>query len=705
MRIANHEVTPLTLIHVAILGVAAVVVILFSIRSYGKVRESWERDTINAALAATEPADIDNGIASCKAMIAADKDRAVLHLLLGTLQAKKGEYKDAREAFEAAGNAKDATSDEKSMAFAAAAACVANDGAKDGKAVHINDALKLNDKAAAIKATPEALAGDALLQSWNESKPIEELDKLVNAALAAQPAPSAQVLDQLYRLQGSILLRQKKNSDATAVFNRDKFVNPFNSLIGKAAQNNQLNEVMDTSLDYAIRAPKIEKLYNDAPAFGKDRSTAILAAALALHTFNKAPNYMAPDGPFTKARTYLNTLIQSDGKDPRAYRALNGMLEERIEELAKDIVTPLSGFRGETKGQGAWDEPLKPGTDIAKEDIERLGKIRQYCIDQENIWQRLYEQSADKKERVEARSRQLLAIRRQIWCTRPNEQTWRDALFTKARQVATDLSILDETGYGFWQLALVQIDNGNLGEAFAALGKARERGKFATPEIAADVEKLYSQFNASSEVVDYGPVPNVRQFGTAQVLHATLKLPDGAQQLVSAKIELDGKEKEKLTVGTQIFSIITPDELKGEGHKVKVTAQVGAGTPIVFPEFSLNVDKDAPTWSLAPGTALPGQSWMIELKDASPIEWGKLSIVLKMVKVTNTIIGDKPVVRDGRYARGIPALNIKMGDLVRSSPITVAAPEPLPAGDYKILIEVSDAFGNKLKDEKAVTVK
>lgn len=700
MRIGNREITPITLLHLGVAGAALLALIAFGMRSYSSVREAWCRDKILAAVTGTDNDAFTSGAAACDSLIAANPDRVAPRFYLGVIRCKEGAYAAAKASFEGAADCKSASPEEKSLALSAAASALALDGAKDGKPAHIDDALKLVERALAAKETPDALATAAILKSWRDGPESPGVEVALKGAMSLAPAPNAAALEQLYRLQGNALLRAKKSSDAAEAFGRVKAINPFNSQIGDASRNAQLTEIMDTTIEPAVRRAKIEKVANNINDFGKGKNDALLACAIAWRSFTGAPDYYAPEGPYTKAKTILTQLMSSDSVNPRAYRIYCGMCAQRVSELIKDLTVTVSGLNGETPLQDKWLEVPK-SDDLTKDDIERLSKIRQFSNEEEITWQKFFDHIPDKKARVEAKSRQVMALRRQVWSTRAVETAFRDSLLDKASKAATELAQLDDSGYGHWQLALILVEKNQQGLAFNALQEARKRG-FNSPDFTA----LYSRFRASSDVVDYGPAPGERQFGTAQLIRVTLQVSD-AGALSDIKMDLDGHEVKKIVMSDQIFSLIDDKALTGDSHKIKISAQSADKQPVAFPEITLNVDKDPPAWLVTPPPAEDNKSqvWQIELKDASGLDWNKVSVGIRAVKVQSGFVGDMPLVKDGRYTRGVTSIKIKSGDVVRSSPFVIAPSNELPAGQYKIWIDASDIVGNRLKDEKPFTVK
>lgn len=705
MRIGNHEVTVSTLIHAAVIGALTLALLLVATRTYSSVREAWQRGAILASLSesadSTNTVALEQGIVACNALIAADPARSAPLLYKGCIYSKLGNHAEAKSAFEQAAAASKATLEEKSIALAAASSEAALDGGKDGRPAHLDDALKLAQKALEVSATPDALATEAVLKSWQDSISDAQLEALVDKALAASPAPAAANLEQLYRLKSALLLRAKKPNEARDGVARVKAINPFNTQVGEVGRNAQLSAILDTSLDPAARRAQIESVSANVNSFGARRVEALQAVAMAWHSFSSAPDYLASDGPFAKARAVLNQLIQANPKDFRAPRLLAAMLEERIDLTVKELSAPFSGLNGESPHASAWDDASKKAEEISKDDLERLTRIRQYASEEENVWQRVVDQASDKKERVEAKTRQLLAMRRQVWSTRVADAAWRESLINKAVAVAGELAALDGSGKGHWLLSLTQIEKGNLGAAFTALSEARKRG-YKTPEV----EKLFASFQTSSELVDFGPAPNERQFGAAQVIRATLKIPEAAT-LSNVRLEIDGKDAVKTLVGNQVFSVLDDSGMTGAAHKVKISADAGPGMSLSFPEFTLNIDKDPPVWKLtpAPGTEIKTQVWQVDLKDATGVDWGKLNAGLRAVKTQSAVISDMRLIKDGRYVRTIASIKAKSGDPVVASPFGIAPPNDLPPGEYKIWIDVPDTVGNRLKDEKVFTIK
>ena len=705
MRIGNHEVTVSTLLHAAIIAVLTLALLLIATRAYSSVREAWHRDAILASLSesadSTNTAALEQGLAACNALIAADPAKCAPLLYKGCIYSKLGNHADAKSAYELAAAAKNATPEEKSIALAAAASAAALDGAKEGRPVHLDDALKLAQKALEAAATPDALAVVAVLKSWQDSSTDSQLDALVEKALSASPAPAAASLEQLYRLKSTLLLRAKKPNEARDEVTRVKAINPFNTQVGEVGRNAQLSAILDTSLDPAARRAQIENVSVNSNSFGPRRVEALLAIAMAWHSFSSAPDYLTPDGPFAKARAVLNQLIQSSPKDFRAHRLLAAMLEERIDLAAKELSAPFSGLNGESPRASVWDDASKKSEEFSKDDLERLTKIRQYASEEENVWQRVVDQAGDKKERIEAKTRQLLAMRREVWSTRVADAAWREALINKALAVAYELAALDDSGKGHWLLSLTHIEKGNLGAAFSALSEARKRG-YKTPEV----EKLYGSFQSSGELVDYGPAPNERQFGAVQIIRATLKIPEAAT-LSNVRLEIDGKDAPKIVLNNQVLSVLDDSKLTGAAHKIKLSADTGPGVSLSIPEFTLNIDKDPPVWKLtpAPGESIQQQVWQVELKDATGVDWGKLNAGLRAVKSQSAVISDLLIIKDGRYMRTIASIKAKSGDPVVASPFGIAPPNDLPPGEYKIWIDVPDTVGNRLKDEKVFTIK
>ncbi len=286
----------------------------------------------------------------------------------------------------------------------------------------------------------------------------------------------------------------------------------------------------------------------------------------------------------------------------------------------------------------------------------------------------------------------LACVRRELWLVSESEPGQRDYLTKRAVDTANELVALDETGQSHVLLALVLIDKGELAAARAALLEAEKRG-FQSP----DASKLLAAMNAKTRLIDKGPVPVERQFGTLPLIHATLETPLGLSALKGLKVTLNGKQVPATIYGSQILYVPQGPELAGGAHVVNISAGEASGAPIQFPEFTYLVDKEPPVVSLTPppGNIKTDTIFSVDIKDASGVDWSTLSMGLRSQKVASAVPFDVVFIRDGHFSHPLPALKIRSGESVVQSPFKITAPNGIPPGDYKMWIEVRDVMAIK----------
>ncbi len=357
MKIGPLEVSISTIVYAAVLLALVIFIPSYALSHYPAMRESWYRDTIINSI--TEGGEtIEAGITACKALIAADPAKAAPRMYLGCLLCNNRNYKEAREAFDGVLDAAKATDEDKSLALTAAACAACLDGSKDGKPEHLDEGERLLLKALSIKETPDALGTMAIVKSWLAKN---EAEGFVKKAFAAEPAPAPALLEQLYKLQGSILSRNHKPAEAGNAFRAVKAVNPDNTQMENNTLVAGLEALTAPGTEPAARRALIEKTTLEVEKFGKGKADAMMAIGTAWQMLKKEPDYDAPNGPFDKARTTFRQMIDMNPKESRAYRNLATMLEERIAELAAQLSVPVTGLNGEAPRPSVWDTSAGAG--------------------------------------------------------------------------------------------------------------------------------------------------------------------------------------------------------------------------------------------------------------------------------------------------------------------------------------------------------
>ncbi len=705
MKIGSLELSISTFVYALILVVILFMVPVVAMSKWAQMREAWHRSTILNAMA--EGGDsVDSGIAACQALIAADGSKAAPRMYLGCLYCLNKNYKDAQEAFDHVQDAAKATPEEKSLALTAegCAACLA--GEKDGKPGNLELAEGLFKKALEVKETPDALGAMALLKSWKSEA---EAEPFVNKAFVAEPAPSLAMLEQLYRLQGSILAHHHKPGEAGAAFGSVKALNPGNATMDDAARFATLASINEPGLDSAARRTAIEKMTMESSKFGKAEGDALLAIGMAWLSLKKDPEYAATNGPFDRARLTFRQMLDRNPKDARAYKCLAAMLSERAETLSAELTVPVTGINGEAPhASTSWTAPAA-GAEHAqperysKEDQTRVNTILALNRDEDAMWERMLRQSdVAKEDKIDAKIRMLACVRRQIWLT-DAEAGQHEALVKRAVEIAGELVALDASGRSHQLQALVLIDKGDLAGARASLLEAAKRGPL-TPEST----KLLAELDVKAKLIDVGPAPAIeREFGAAPLIRATVETPLGLSALKNIKVTMNEKQVPATVFGTQILYLPSEADMSGGPKTVQIVAGDSTGSHLEFPKFTFLIDKEPPTWAIDPpaGAVKGDVVFSINLKDESGVDWGTLSAGMRSTKTTAEAPFDVVFVRDGHFSHALPRLNVKTGELVLRSPFKLTAPtETIPSGEYKVWIEVKDVLGNKLKDEKIYTV-
>ncbi len=727
MNIGKYEVSTPTFIFGAILLALLIAVPSLLMSRMGAIRESMRTDAIlNAESIGAEA--LPDGIAACREMIAADPKKIAARLHLGCLLAVSKNYEDARKEFDAVQDWANATAEEKSLALVGAASSICLAGGTDGKPKNLAEAERTLQKAIEFKETPDALAAMALVQSWKADGKSSELDALVKKALAAEPAPTAALLAELYKLNGTILARKQKPYDAANAYGSVKAITPKNTAMDDSARLTTLAGLTEPSLSSATRREMIAKIMKEIDKFGSARNEALLAIGAAWHLLKGDPDYYDKGNAFDKALETFKLVIAMNARDARAYRCQAALLEERIDSFVADVSIPISGLKGESVPQSAWEilckRPLNPNaqsqpitTPIAEADQVKVKAIYGLLRDENYIWENLLnQQGLDKSDRRNALLRQISCSRRRVLATPYFKTLRRDEslnlipdpedteILKRAATSGTELSVLDESGRGAYTLGLVQIERGEFAAARNAFADAIKRG-YKSEELT----KLFAQLNQKPRLVSAGPSVTERQFGNAPLIRASFESPLGLSALKLVKVSLNGKDIPATASGSEILYLPRATEIGGGEQKIRFTASDASGAPIEFPEFSYSVDKDPPTWNVAPnpndGPVKPDVVFDISAADPSGMNWQTLTMSIVAVKTDAAAPLNVVLIRDGRYTHGVLSAKIKSGERIERSPFKLAPISPLLPGDYKMSIEVSDQAGNKLKDEKKFGVK
>jgi len=702
MKIGPIDVSYRMLIYAGIL-VAEVIGLWTLWNSNSEIRaESIYRSKVMRGLFDEKIEQVGISIEAAQQVIQYSPQRVDAKLYLGSLQYRQKEFKAAQKTFEDAAAMANATSQHKAWALTGAAASAFSAAGKDDAAKGASDAEKIFKQASDIKLdggkrSSDALAGLAILTYLKRSTAsnVEALT-LSDQALAAGDPPALKVLAQLYNIRGLIQAQQGKALDATNSFTQAQFLRPERTDFAESRRLARLESVFDTTLGDAQRLELLQKLEREMSTYGKNQPLAWTLVGQGYGSLKTQKDYLR--GPYTQALAAFQRAITADATDLRPYRAKSHLIEERLADVAKALSSPLSGMKGESPIISIWGNG--PTQRLDSKDSSLHTEIRQLLTDSEATWNTVAERTTG-ADKLDARLRQLAAVRRLFWLTPDNDVNVRNAALDKMLKLGNEIVTLDaKSGRAHYTLGLVHIERGDFGAALGSMKTAKANG-VAAPEL----DKLIDGLALKPEVLDIRPGDRRRWFGSVPLISASLRSTTVGYKQV--KMQVDGKDVEPVVTGTQVL-YVPDDNFNMDGsHTVKVSVLDKFENAIDFPEFSFGVDKKAPSIKIIPedkATVGTKPVWTITLSDASGVDASSTRVIFKTIKGPQMITRD--LVKDGKFKIGLADLQppVRVNSLAGES-FRVVPGQELQPGEYALEITSVDLNGNPVTETKRYTVK
>ncbi|HYG78055.1 MAG TPA: hypothetical protein VEK08_23820 [Planctomycetota bacterium] len=678
--------------------VAEVIALLTLWNANSEIRaESIYRQSVQRGLYDAQQEGVAASIDAVQKVIGYSPKRVDARLYLGALQYRQKEFKAAQKSFEEAAAMPNATAQHKAWALCGAAASSFSAATKEDGAKAGSEAERLFKQASEIKfdngkRSADALAGLAILAYLRGAD--KDALTLSNQALEAGDPPALKVLAQVYNIRGLIQAKQGLAREATASFTQAQFLRPDRTDFGESRRLSYLAAVTEKSLTDQQRQDMLAKIERDLSTYGKHQSLALMVIGQAHGSFKSQKDYMKRG--YVDAMQAFARAINRDPAELRCYRAKSNLIEDRINDLVQTLTSPISGLKGETPVISAWGGPK---TRFAPLDVGAINEIRTLLNEMESLWGIVAERSSG-GDKVEARLRQVAAVRRLYWTSQENDIATHKALFDKMVKLCNEIITLDpKSGQGHFTLALVHVDRGDFGAAMTSAKAAKANG-LALPEV----DRLIEGLALKPEIFDIRPTDKRRWFGTVPLLSGSLRSTSTAYKDV--KMQVDGKDIQPIVAGTQVMFVPEENFSMDGSHTVKITITDKFDSVVEFPEFSFGVDKKAPTIKVLPdsGAIEKKPVFNITLGDASGVDASATLVVFKTVKGPQMIT--RELVKDGKYKIGFPDLKppVRANTLAGES-FVVTPGQELQPGEYSLVITSTDLNGNTATETKTYTVK
>jgi len=694
MKIGPIDVSVSVLIYIG--GFVAAIVVLVALwRANSEIRyEAWHRDTI---LRAMNNQDADKGIEACQALIARYPDKVSARLFLGNLLYQQKQFEQAEKEFSEAA-AKATTPEQKAWALVGRGVAAYMAAAKGDQAKALGRAEAAFEEAfTADKNCTDALVDLAVAQlRAGDSAALDKVEDHCKQALSAATPPALSAQAQLYIALGLVAMRSGRPLEATANFERAKGILPTWKDADAFRRISMLAAATQKDVEPAQRREMLATCETGLSKFGKEQVTALNALGIGWWLMKGAPE------SYASALTRFQKAMDTDSKDPRAYRNAAGLREDRIAEWAVKLSGP---WLTETPRPNKWLLPEKAlPLRFVLADRQPLQELSKLLKDTEGVWQKFVDKAAPKpEEKVEAKLWQVSCIRRQAYLLEVTEESQRAALLAKALSLMKDLvALAPENPVVHYTLGMVLYEKEDYTGAYGALKTAEAKG-MKTPAL----QRLLGFLGSKSEILDVRPSKDRRSFGRRPLVGGTLKAP-GAPKRVTMK--LGDKVVDPVMVGTQVLFVPAGTDLPDGDVTVSISFTDTFERTTECAPFTFSLDLKPPSWSVAPDASAPippKTVFTITLADRSGIDYGTTKLTLKEVSAKKAG-RNIPLISDGRYKTAMPDIDPprRIGHPLDSESFKVSAgAQELTPGDWELSISVQDQAGNQLSDTKRYTVK
>jgi hypothetical protein len=668
-------------------------------------QESYYRDTILRGLFDDKPEAQAAAIDACRGLLSHKPSHVAGRLYLGTLLMRNKEnvenLKEAQATFEQLATDPAATPQEKAWACVSAGVAVfnLNEAADANKAA--NESEKLFLKALeADKDSADAMTNLALAQMFKSgSKGVSSAAGWTAKALAAKDAGSLKARSQLYNLNGMIQLNNQKPIEALGEFRKSKAVRPKRDDIADNIRMAAISGVTQKNLTPEDRRELLKRIEAEMSQYGKSESTALTAAGRGWMILKNAPDYMAQNGPYANALRLLSTAINKEPASIQGYYSKTVLLDERISDIGAKLVSRITGINGETPPLSLWKTPDK--SYFSNEDTTLLNELRNVLTEQETMWKQFADRTQKMPEKVEARLRQLICLRRLAWCVPDRDASQQATFRDRATKVADELLKLDpENGAVHFAAGQLLFDKGNYAGAFQSFSLAKEK-KFASESL----DRLIAGLGQKPEIVDVWPAETRRGYGVRPLIGGTLKVLKGSGPLKEATLSIGKNTVTPVITGSQVFYVPDDDSTLDGDHEVSIAVVDEFGGRTEFPKFSFGIDKRPPAIKVLPedGAQIETkQIWTITLSDVAGIEQTQTQVTLKSEKPSKI---NRELIKDGRYKVSVDAQQpVKINSFCGES-FKIGLGSDMVPGEYSLIVSTADMNGNIATVTRSYTVK
>ena len=697
--------------------VAAIVVLLAMWRRNSDIRyEAIARNTVYRGMYDDNGEAIQKALENCQSLVNANPGKSNVRLYLANLQYRQKQYPAAQKSFDDAANLASATPREKGMAFTGAGVSLFMTATKETQPKVAVAAEEFFKKALdADKNCIDAMVNMGLAELYKGGDgALGEADKWCTKALELESGandkepralvPSIQAQEQLYVLKALLSARHGHNSEAVGYFDRVKAMRQPSTGAEANKRLAMLASVTEKDLEVAARKELLTKLEAEASKFGKDNISAYNALGIGFSLQKAEPDYATV--AMVSSMRNLSKAMDADPKDLRAYYNMTAILENRLTDVAAKISSPITGLTGETVQLNKWLQGEKAVRFTSPEKV-LIVELKKILSDEEALWKRFQDKGKlNPPDRVEAKLRQLVCLRRQMYLLEPEEEGMRAPLLLRANNLQKDLEGLDpENPVVHQAIGHFLLDKGDYLGAHKEFSKAAEKG-LKSPEL----DRLVKGLGVKPEVSDIRPIPNHRFYGPRPLVGGTLKAISAGGVPKQATMKIDDAPVQAVLcgpLGLQFLFFPMEKDLKDGEHTVSISMSDSMNQPVEFPAFKFGLDKLPPKLNITPDLGAPvtsKQVFTITLEDRSGVDFGSLKIT---VRAASSKGKDVLLISEGRVKRTMMETNPprKIGHPIDSDTFQISAGQDLQPGEYELNIVVADMMGNVLTEKKVFTVK
>jgi len=689
-------------------GCVIAVVVLFSLWNKGAElrHEAFYRDKIMRGLSDGLPERQSEGAKACLDFLKVEPDHVPAKLTLANIYAAQGNFAGAKQLFEEIAKMSKATSTEKAYALNGAGVSTFKAAPKDAMGPALDEAEKLFR--AAIEADKEFAdphANIALLQPHKSpDKWIVTAEAPAKTAIESRVPPTAEALENLYRLVGMIQKEKRQAGEAVKSFDAAQTIRPTG--VGGNDQMRRTTKIaalVEEGLSAETRRGLINELERAIPGMGdrKQQSNACIALGLAWMEMSKEPDW-GTNGYLAAIRAYTRAL-DFDPQNVLAYQNFSALYDRRVNEFSAQLKGQVTSFNGITPPL----DPVKDGPRARRMhpgDKNTLPEIRRVLKDHEDLWRRFIDKAGPApKEKIAALLDIMILVRRQGYTMDVDEEPTLKVTLDRAYLAGKEAELLEpENGLVNFSVGMLLLDMKRFGDAQIRFNKAVAAG-FKSPLI----DKVLTELNRKPELLSARPADGQRWFGKRPLVYATLYSPNASDGFRSIEVTHNGATASPMLTGTQLLYLPDVSKLTDGKHVIQVAVvEAASGNKIQFPPLEFSIDRLPPTYKLSPdGGEVDGKAvFTISLADPTGVDLASVRVLYRSMDNAKNPT-NREIVLSGRYKVGAPDLNIKGNQTIPGESFKVTAGTiPLPPGAYVLDLFAKDMTGNEMKASKGFQV-